>query len=608
MSGRGRLIGRLAVRDMRRHGGDAALLAVAIIVAATTLTLALLLHGETAHPYQETKSATAGPDVVANVFPSAPGQRITAAQLTTLAALAHAHGVLAFSGPYPVTWAPLRVAGHTVAAQIEGRDPAPAVVDQPVLTSGSWVRTGAVVVERSFAQALGLHVGDAVQLSGHTFRVVGIAVTAAFSPYPQLCAGSCVLSNPQLTTTNPGLVWVTRPEAAALAATGEPVTYFANLKLSNPSAATGFAAHYNAAASPQDPVLAPWQQISEEDARLIHNQQVALTVGSSLLGVLALATVSVLVATRMSEQTRRVGLLTAAGAGPWLVSVLILAEQLAVTVVAAAAGLIIGRFVAPVLTRPGAGLLGAAGAPPLTIADAAVVIGAAAALTFLATAIPAYRAVGRTTLNALLQPPRPPRRGRALIAASARLPVTMMLGIRLAARRPRRTLLAALAVTVAVAGAVVIMYAQTNLTMHQSATAGLTDPRTQRLDQVMLAITILLILMAGVNLVFVTNATASDARPSLAVARAVGASPSESALGLAAAQLLPATLGAILGIPIGAALFAVLSRDSGNASPPWWWLAAAVPSTMLLTLALTTPPAMAESKRSIAGILQAEHP
>src|SRR5439155_3970839 len=139
------------------------------------------------------------------------------------------------------------------------------------------------------------------------------------------------------------------------------------------------------------------------------------------------ATVSVLVATRMSEQTRRVGLLKAAGAGPALVSVLILAEQLAITVAAAAAGLIIGRFVAPVLTRPGAGLLGAAGAPPLTIADAAVVIGAAAALTFLATAIPAYRAVGRTTLNALLQPPHPPRRSRALIAVSAHLPVAMML-------------------------------------------------------------------------------------------------------------------------------------------------------------------------------------
>jgi predicted lysophospholipase L1 biosynthesis ABC-type transport system permease subunit len=38
--------------------------------------------------------------------------------------------------------------------------PAPALVDQPEVTQGTWVRPGGVVVERAFAEALGVRVGD----------------------------------------------------------------------------------------------------------------------------------------------------------------------------------------------------------------------------------------------------------------------------------------------------------------------------------------------------------------------------------------------------------------------------------------------------------------
>jgi hypothetical protein len=71
--GRVVLVCRLAARDLRRHPAEAALLLLAIMAATTTLTLGLVLHGVTSKPYQSTREATAGPDVVAGVDPPPAG-------------------------------------------------------------------------------------------------------------------------------------------------------------------------------------------------------------------------------------------------------------------------------------------------------------------------------------------------------------------------------------------------------------------------------------------------------------------------------------------------------------------------------------------------------
>ena len=70
------------------------------------------------------------------------------------------------------------------------------------------------------------------------------------------------------------------------------------------------------------------------------------------------------------------------------------------------------------------------------------------------------------------------------------------------------------------------MFAQAKANAHAArATSGLLDPNVQRLDQVMLAVTLLLTVMAAVNLVFVAAATALDNATALAVTQALGASP-----------------------------------------------------------------------------------
>src|ERR1700683_1207719 len=99
--GRTVLVLRLASRDLRRHKAQAVLLLLAITAATTVLTLGLALHGVTIQPYQQTRAATNGPDVVA--YLNSPGQA---------AALTHASGVTADSGPYPLAYTVLEVNGH----------------------------------------------------------------------------------------------------------------------------------------------------------------------------------------------------------------------------------------------------------------------------------------------------------------------------------------------------------------------------------------------------------------------------------------------------------------------------------------------------------------
>jgi hypothetical protein len=123
--GKALLACRLAARDIGHHAAQAVLLVAAIAVAAATLTMALSLNGVTGHPYDATRAATKGPDVVAYLS--------TAAQAKTLV---HASEVRSSSGPYPVAYGIIGFGGRTAAVFAEGRSQAPAAVDQPDVTAG----------------------------------------------------------------------------------------------------------------------------------------------------------------------------------------------------------------------------------------------------------------------------------------------------------------------------------------------------------------------------------------------------------------------------------------------------------------------------------------
>ena len=607
--GRVLLVFRLAARDLRRRRAEAALLLLAIVAATTTLTLGLVLHGVTSHPYQSTREATAGPDVVANLVAPPTGEP---ADLAGLEALANAPGVVGHSGPYPVTGAVLGAHGHTVQVEAAGRDSAPASIDQPKPTQGSWVRDGGVVVEAALADALGVRAGDPITLNGRSLRVVGVAVTAAMQPYPDVADYTPTVAQgrpigaaqslPPLEAH--GLVWLTQADARSLAPQAESLSYALNLKLADPAAAPAFVnAHSGEAPAP---VLVSWQDILDQASNLVRNEQRVLVTGGWLLGLLAVASVAVLVGGRMADQIRRVGLLKAVGGTPSLVAVVLLAEYMVLAVLAAAAGLAAGWAAAPLLTDPSAGLLGSAGAPPLTMSTVGLVTAMALGVAVAATFVPAVRAARTSTVRALADSARPPRRTAWLIAISARLPVPLLLGLRVAARRPRRVVLGAVSIAITVSGIVAMLAAHARLNATQLAgSSGLDDTRTDRLNQVLLVITLMLVALAAVNAIFITWATVLDARHSSALARALGATPQQVSAGLSAAQMLPALAGAILGIPGGIGLFAALSAETTTV-PPLWQLLAVVPGTVLVVAGLTTIPARIGARRPVAEILQAE--
>ena len=427
------------------------------------------------------------------------------AEAAPLLPLRHAAGVAAFSGPFPVAWTVLRMGQTVGSAEVEGRDSTPSPVDQPTLLRGSWVAPGGVVVEAGFAGSLGIGVGDRLDLGGTTVDVVGIAVTAAIPAYPNTCgeAEGCFLAN-GAASHNPGLVWATQADAVNIAGTEGPQAYFLNLRLDDPASAPKFAAHYDANTSPTAPYLITWQQIRDGDAQTLAQMRTILTMGSWLLALLAVASVVVLVGGRMAEQTRRVGLLKAVGGTPWLVAVVLLFEHALVGLCAAGVGLLVGWLAAPLIDGPGAGLLGAAGAPSMSGATVAATVALALGVAILATFVPAVRAARQSTVAALNDSARKPaRRRRAAIRLSAHLPAPLLLGVRLVARRPRRLLLSVFSLAVTVSGIVALM------TFHATSAQWSRGPAVTRAITI---IAVMLLILTAVNAAFIAWTTVLDTR------------------------------------------------------------------------------------------------
>jgi len=504
-----------------------------------------------------------------------------------------------------------------------GRDAAPASVDQPELIQGRWVGDGGVVVEAAFANALDVRVGDPVTLDGRSFEVVGIAVTAAMPPYPEAicivpvgCMSGATPDDladrelPPGLLRNPGLVWLSRADVRSLTPDPDSLSYVMNLKLADPDAAQAFV-DANSPERLDAPRLASWEEVLEEATELASDIRILLLIGAWLLGLLAVASLAVLVGGRMADQTRRVGLLKAVGGTPGLVAAVLLAKYVLVAIVAAAAGLAIGSLTAPLLTGSSAGLIGSAGTPSMTMSTVGLVTAVALGVAVVATVAPAVRAARSSTVDALADSARPPRRTGWLIAISARLPVPLLLALRVAARRPRRVVLAMVSIAITVSGIFVALVLNTYLTT-QPLTGGYDDAQVELLRQVLLVMMVTLLSLAAVNAIFITWATVLDNRHTSALARALGATPRDVTAALAAAQVLPALVGATLGaFPGGFALFhainAVTGGDSDRATfPSLWQLLAVALATVLVVAALTAVPARLGGRRSVTETLQAE--
>ncbi|GAA4300589.1 hypothetical protein GCM10023178_05750 [Actinomadura luteofluorescens] len=594
--GRVLLVFRLVMADIRRHPAQAAILLVSIAAATAMLSLGGSLHRATETLYERTRAATAGADVVA--YSPGTGRSTIGA----LRSLENTPGVVAHSGPYRQYYTSLTAHGATGAAVVQVADLTPGPVDRPLLTSGSWVRPGGAVVERGFATALGVHVGDGVTVAGRRVPVVGIAVTASHSVYPW-APGIGPGGGP---SDGGGLVWMAERDTRALASSDVPVTSLINLKLRDPATApalTRQAPAVGPAFADTWVNIRPWQHIAEQDSVMLKGSQPILVVGSWLLGFLSIGGVATLAAGRAAKQTRRVGLLKAAGATPGLIAAVLFAEYLILALVADALGLITARLIEPAIVNPSASLLTTAAGPSGdTIALTTVIALAVAGLTTLG---PTVRALRTETVAALADTARRPPHRALTTRVSALLPTPLLLGLRLIARRPGRAFLHACntAVTLATVTGLVVIYAQPVKGYPGSAMAN--RLRDAQEHHVIVGVTAALIVLAAINTVTITWTTAQEARHTMAVARTLGATPGQITAGLSTAQLLPTLPGALAGIPMGLVLCLPFSQ-ANTVWPPTWSLLAAALAALPVTAVLTAVPARLAAHHSVARTLTIE--
>ena len=153
--GKGLLISRLSIMDLRRRPAESVMLLLAIMAATTTLTLGLVLHGITNRPYQQTRAATEGPDIVATNATTHQGAT-TYADLAALKALVQAPSVIGHSGPFPTTVTTLRINGITAGAELEGRGSR----RPPSISRGSNRAAGSREVALWSSAVLPMHLGS----------------------------------------------------------------------------------------------------------------------------------------------------------------------------------------------------------------------------------------------------------------------------------------------------------------------------------------------------------------------------------------------------------------------------------------------------------------
>ena len=235
----------------------------------------------------------------------------------------------------------------------------------------------------------------------------------------------------------------------------------------------------------------------------------------------------------------------------------------------------------------------------------------ALAVALAATLVPAIRAARSSTVAALNDVARPPKRRGTLIRISSRLPIPALFGLRLVARRPRRALLSAANIAVTVTGIVAVLafhaFADNKLSGSSALDGGRTvrsgrqprraDARDHHGHARHPAV---------LNALFTTWATVLDARRSSALMRALGARALQVSSGLVLAQVLSALPGAILGVPLGLLLFKAAVHGGTLPSALVLWLVAAVLGTLVAIAGLTVVPAMIGARQPVAEVLQSE--
>jgi putative ABC transport system permease protein len=399
-----RLTIRTALANLRSRRLNSVLLGVIIAGGAMSLAIASGLHSSASDPFKQTARATNSADVHVFDFTGS-------ADISTVARMP---GVVERSGPYDFARGTVR--GKPGNAEV--------TVEHPELSSGRWVAPGPgeVVLERTFARARQLHVGDRLRVRvaarPYDLRVVGIAVSAARGPFPQW--------EPAAAWVAPSTLDTVQPDASRR---GQEL----HLRLADGVDAAAFVDRVEKRFPPEQVGVYDSKEIEDD----VTSETSGLTVILGSASLLALLGAGFVIANAISGRVlasrREIGLLKAAGFTPGGVTTLFVVENLILALVAGVIGTLAAIPVTPLLLNKSADLLGTPTPSGFGVQTVAVGVLGVVVIVTVFTVLPAWRAgrlkvleairLGRTSVSS-----RPSR--TAELAARLHLPAAAVLGVK----------------------------------------------------------------------------------------------------------------------------------------------------------------------------------
>jgi hypothetical protein len=242
-------------------------------------------------------------------------------------------------------------------------------------------------------------------------------------------------------------------------------------------------------------------------------------------------------------------------------------------------------------------------------------LGAVAAVTLAAVAasvvLPSLRSVRAPAARLLV----PERRGRARARDAWRLPLPVAVGVRDAARRPGRSLLAVLAIALAVSSATATLAMEATLALPVAGGLPGFDPVSTaaadaaRLRPIVYGLDAVLLVVGGVNLVAGILLGLRERVRELGLLKAVGLTPAQIAASFVSTQALFSVAAVAVGIPLGLVLFRVGVAASGGdqlAYPVWWSLLLLGLCSFAVVVLLTAPLSRRAGRMSVAAALRYE--
>jgi putative ABC transport system permease protein len=559
---------KLAFAGIRSRTLTSVITALLAATAASTIVVALEVGATARDPWQRTFDAANGAHVLVLVPMESDALAVT-----------RQPGVAQADAPFPMAAVDVPIGGARERLFLAAIPP-DATVNVPVDIHGTTAPGDGIVLERSFADALGLEVGDRLRLGDPAVEldVEGVAIVPSQARYPR---------------SNPGLAWVTEPTLQALQPDRSQWRWTAAMRLTDTANAEQFAADASHIFPPGTVLPETWRD--QRDNALLDAQLVSLILSMYAFVILAVAlmVLGIVIGARASQQRREVALAKAIGLTPRQVAAMFTLETACVGVVGVALGSLVGFVAAPRLAAPVASTL--LGAPEMAPNAAHAVIAAVPVLLVLV--IGSWISTRRRSQRPVMQTLRPesdrPRR-RSLLATISRLvgaPLTLTLGAKdLAAQRGRTRLLGAAMLT---AAASFVFALCMKATLDRSSGEGVSDVPNE-LPALVYTIDAVLLVIAFATLVAVATFVVRERTREFGVMKTIGLTPRQVRHSMVGALAIISALSSVLAVPVGIALYSAVYGivDSGSGQftlAPWTWLLA-LPVVITAATALATDP------------------